>query len=887
MVILLLSFHTICNQGLLVESRGTLHYDGFIEEMVASERAFTGAFVPNPTGPGTKPQMLLLSNKRGIVNVLTNPDESLETKEILNIEYALCSNGERGFQSIVPHPNFLENNYIYVFYTSIDNSPDCLEDPEFGPRNRLSRFKMDSQTLRIKNETEEILLEGAPTPKFYHNGGAIKFGNDGKLYVTTGDGGGDGPRTSQDLTNLHGALLRLNDDGSVPNDNPFTYQGGYEGFPCGQTGGTLPNDAPTNAVCSEIFSYGFRNPFRIIMDPFETGKTRFYVNDVGGSVWEEISEAGSDFPGKNYGWPQYEGPCKFGQREDCPLFDETSNVLNRESYVKPLYYYEHEQDREGGAVTGGAFVPEGIWPSQFKYIFADFIFHSIYNLVEAPEQECSTCLPPIPFYKNETFYTSEKDEDQHANHARVVDMFFGPYKDTQALYVFKMGGSDNVWRIRYTGSDNIPPVANIQVLKKTVNVGDIVTFNGSTSFDPEELDLQYQWDFGDTTESKSKEQNPIHIYSSPGQYTVRLAVTDSAEHTQSTSVVMVVGTPPALNITTPGEGSEFFVGEVITLSGVAYDSSGNKLTDDQISWEVRKHHADHFHPFLDVKTGNGIQLSPAPEPEDYLAATNSYLEIIMYATDSNGLISKTSRNVYPSLIGVCIDSEPQGLEIFVDEYPIKTPLQITSWVNHELRLRTTTQDEFKFSSWSDGIAIDDREMRLINGTNPGVVASFCNDGNNTCQTEAKSRAASDIYLIPRCQTDFPTSGPTELATDSPSAALTNATDEQKYQESLDDEEEEDWPVDISVTTDAEENEDSTPQDEEPDTKDDTVGERPVDDIMAIGEGDEELWIIFDEDEDDDNLIKGSGTYRITNSQLQTSVLATVCSMVLAVCVDRV
>mmetsp|Transcript_29124 Transcript_29124/g.32691 ORF Transcript_29124/g.32691 Transcript_29124/m.32691 type:complete len:901 (-) Transcript_29124:137-2839(-) len=843
----------------MVTSRGILHKEGFIEELVASERSFTGAFIPNPTSPDTKPPMLLLSSKRGIVNVMVNPDESTATKKIMDIEYTLCTNGERGMQSIVPHPNFTENNYIYIFYTAI--APGCLEDAVFGPRNRLSRFKMDPQTFRIRNETEEVLMEGAPTHRFYHNGGAIKFGNDGKIYVTTGDAGGDGKGTSQDMTNLHGSLLRLNDDGTVPLDNPFTFQGGYNGIPCGQNDGILPSDAPPNAVCSEIFSYGFRNPFRIIMDPGETEKTRFYVNDVGGAVWEEISEAGTDFPRKNYGWPTYEGPCKFGQTEDCPLFNPNSNVQSRESYQLPLYYYEHEQEREGGAITGGAFVPEGIWPAEFKYIYADFIFHSIFNLVEAPEDECSTCLPPIPSYKNDTFYTSLKNEGQHANYARVVDIFFGPYKDTQALYIFKMGGTNNVWRIRYTGSDNIPPVANIEVLTSSVDVGDIVAFSGSDSYDADDLILQYEWDFGDN-ESFSREENPIHIYPASGQYTVRLAVTDSANHTQTTSVVMVVGTPPILNITSPVIGDGFFVGEILTLSGVAYNSSGGPLNDDQISWEVRKHHADHWHPFLDEKTGNNMQLFPAPEPEDYLAATNSYLEIIMYATDLNGLVSTSTRNVYPRLVEVCVDSEPQGLEVYVDEYPITTPLRITSWVNHELRLRTTTnQDLHTFSSWSDGIVTNDREIRLRDGTNPGVVASFCVGGNNTCISEARVRAASDTVVAPRCLTDSPTAGPTVTVSGSPTS-LSSASPSDRPSKApsravsggistvvetnlptMDPEE--DWPVDITIVADKNQEYDEL---DEPSIKEGPVHERPVDDLNKIDPDDQELWNLFEEEE---------------------------------------
>jgi Glucose / Sorbosone dehydrogenase/PKD domain len=571
-----------------VNGRGTLHKEGFIEEMVASEQAFTGAFIPNPQGDGLSP-MLLVGSKQGLVHILKDPDNSIETELVLDISANLCTNGERGLQAVTPHPNFTENRYIYIYYTSLRE--DCLEDPVYGPNNRLSRFTMDPTTLQIMPDTEEVLLEGPPTHKFFHNGGAVKFGNDGKLYVTTGDGGGDAARTSQDLTNLHGVIMRLNDDGSVPDDNPFTVQAGHNGVPCGQSIGQLPSDAPADAVCSEIFAYGLRNPFRLVMDPTVTDKTHFLINDVGGAVWEDISEGGTDFAGMNYGWPTYEGPCKFGSTTECPLYssDAASSIQDYNNQVKPLYFYEHRSEREGGCVAGGAFVPPGIWPSDIKFIYSDFIFQEIYNLVESPDQECTTCVPPVPAYVNDTFYTSIKEEGEHDNIARIVDMFFGPYNGSQALYIFKMGGSDNVWRIRYTGSTNVPPVATIGVDDRYVDVGAIVAFNGSQSVDPEGEGLVFEWDFGDG--DLSMEESPIHVYSNPGQYIVRLAVTDSAGHEQEDSIVMVVGTPPTLNITNPPEGAQFFVGEIFTLSGVAFDSTGTQLNDTQISWEVRKHHA--------------------------------------------------------------------------------------------------------------------------------------------------------------------------------------------------------------------------------------------------------------------------------------------------------
>jgi glucose/arabinose dehydrogenase len=212
---------------------------GFVDEGVTVAIAITGAFAPNPRQNG-KP-MLLLSSKEGIVRVLEDPDESDETMVVLDIEDRICHNGERGLQSIRPHPDFAENRFIYLFYASLREG--CLEDINDGPPNRLSRFTMDANTLQIDVDSEVVILQVTPTLKRVHNGGNIAFGVDRKLYVTTGDGGSRNPAVSQDLGHLHGKILRLNDDGTVPNDNPFA----YEGVACGKNGGYIKN-----GICSEV-----------------------------------------------------------------------------------------------------------------------------------------------------------------------------------------------------------------------------------------------------------------------------------------------------------------------------------------------------------------------------------------------------------------------------------------------------------------------------------------------------------------------------------------------------------------------------------------------------------------------------------------------------------
>ena len=136
------------------------------------------------------------------------------------------------------------------------------------------------------------------------------FGNDGKLWIAVGESGQ--PELSQLMGITHGKLIRLNDDGTTPDDNPYTEKNGYEAYHCGTDDleGMVPKDASEDAVCSEIWASGLRNPFRMSLDPNEKEKTRLIISDVGAKTWEEINYGGTDYPMANYGYEEYEGPCK-------------------------------------------------------------------------------------------------------------------------------------------------------------------------------------------------------------------------------------------------------------------------------------------------------------------------------------------------------------------------------------------------------------------------------------------------------------------------------------------------------------------------------------------------------------------------------------------------
>ncbi|HET9713303.1 MAG TPA: PQQ-dependent sugar dehydrogenase, partial [Pyrinomonadaceae bacterium] len=179
-------------------------------------------------------------------------------------------NGERGLLGIAFDPNFATNNFLYLYYT-------VPTDPR---HNRVSRFTANGDVVVPGSETIIMELENLTTAT-NHNGGAIHFGPDGKLYVAVGENAT--ASNAQTLTNRLGKMLRINADGSIPTDNPFFNQA---------TGNNR-----------SIWALGLRNPFTFAFQP---GTNRLFINDVGQNTWEEINDG---IAGSNYGWPTCEGFC--------------------------------------------------------------------------------------------------------------------------------------------------------------------------------------------------------------------------------------------------------------------------------------------------------------------------------------------------------------------------------------------------------------------------------------------------------------------------------------------------------------------------------------------------------------------------------------------------
>ena len=695
---------------------------GFVEEGVTKyPAAISGTMVPNPrrrnnnnnnnNNNNSNAHMLILAKKEGLISVWEDPDRSDVSTLLLNLTAAVCTNGPRGIQTIVAHPDFITNPYLYVYYTRY--TKDCPANAVTGPSNRLSRFTLNVATWTMSVASELVIFETPPSVNLLHDGGGMVIGSDRTLYLATGDGGMYD--SSQNLRNTWGKLLRFHLDGrdGVPVDNPY-YQNG--GVPCRKNRGVPSPNAPATAKCEEIYSYGFRNPFRIDLDTRtsdDNNEVRFSISDVGGRVWEEVSYGGTNYKDKNYGWPNTEGPCTRDTLDDCPVPTTTGN--NNNNMVDPYYYYLHNQST-GAAVTGAVHVPPQLsWPTEFQLLQVDFSEGIMYNLVPDAKQQCRTCQPPRPGYRKTIFHSYPK----------IVDLFFAAYQNTTALYfITRYGTESTVRRIYYTGSTNAIPTAVISGVKPLYRVGETISFGGNLSSDPDGDTLTYQWDFGDGR--RSTLMSPKLKFNTRGSYTVTLTVTDTMKQSSIDTITVAVGDKPVAKMDSPKGGTLFKVGDILRLQGSAFDMALNRSITDpsQFVWEVRQHHETHFHPFLDLESGNDFAISPAPIPEDFYAASNSYLQVIMTVYDSDGISSTVSRYIYPKKVQITFKSEPSGLEILLDGVTFVTPVTVITWQNQRFTMDANDQGKHKFSSWSTGTAREATYLVPSTISNTTITAYF-------------------------------------------------------------------------------------------------------------------------------------------------------------------
>lgn len=263
---------------------------GFKTEIIAQNLDVPWELIFVPDG------RIFFTERKGLIRIIENgklKDEPLAEINVLNI-------GEGGLLGLAPDPEFSDNHYVYAYYTYR------------GPLGQILNRVIRLTERNGKAGDQFVVIDNIPGGG-NHDGGRIKFGPDGKLYITTGDAGSSD--FAQDRSSLAGKILRINPDGSIPNDNPIEK--------------------------SPVFSYGHRNPQGLAFHPVTN---RLFATEHGPLAHDEINliEKGS-----NYGWPSVRG------------------ISNNSSYIDPIA----ESGNDTWAPSGATFYNGNIFPQWENDLF--------------------------------------------------------------------------------------------------------------------------------------------------------------------------------------------------------------------------------------------------------------------------------------------------------------------------------------------------------------------------------------------------------------------------------------------------------------------------------------------------------------------------------------
>jgi len=449
-------------------------------------------FYPITFKPVPNQDKIIIGQLNGVIYWLDNDETTVNKNLLLDIsnEVGLVSDG--GFLGLTIHPDFdaptNPKNYFYTYYATKNENGEDL--PGFGQYTGqgcaysenehqgnfliLERFEVDPTTMTVVANSRTTLLKN----RLYgttHYGGGLDFGDDGFLYLTTGDQA-SWQRSQDIINNLDGGLLRIDVDKDptkshppvrtkptdageadeisgleywIPNDNPFsdTTAGSNTnlyGAPILETAD--PNDVyAVGDFFEEYYTIGLRNPFRMTKDK-NTGD--FYIGDVGLNTHEEINVVQS---AANFGWPLFEGLIN---GPGC-----YSDLFNEMPHAEPLVAFSPEDANSitGGFVYRGTEIPE----LYGKYICADFgSGDEIYSVETSTGEynQISTFLP--------------KD---------IIS--FGEDNDGE-LYLLRLGNATNIYKL-IDDDENFDPVPHL--LSETGVFSDLSTLEVIDGFVPYEL----------------------------------------------------------------------------------------------------------------------------------------------------------------------------------------------------------------------------------------------------------------------------------------------------------------------------------------------------------------------------------------------------------------
>ncbi|WP_309112821.1 ThuA domain-containing protein [Saccharothrix sp.] len=535
---------------------------------------------------------------------------------------------EFGLLGIALDPNFATNNHLYLYY-----SPAGAESVD-----RVSRFTLQGDTI-VAGSEKVVLTITTQRQQCCHAGGALEFDNDGNLYITTGDNTNpfnsdgytpidetagrapwDAQRSSANSNNLNGKILRITPQA----DGTYTIPAGNM-FPPG-----------TDKTRPEIYAMGFRNPFRIGLDPLTN---KLQVADYGPDAGSSNPQRGPDGrvewnivdrPGF-YGWPYCVGDNTpyvdydfatgvSGAPFDCakPVNNSPNNTgitelpaaIGTKIWQGKTSTGNPEIGGSGAPMAGGTYRYDPQldsprkWPAYWdgKAIWGDWndgrLFSLQLNAEGTSVADISRMLPGMAFN-------------------RVHAMQFGP---DGALYVIEWGsgfGGNNadsgVYRIDYVRGDRAP-IAAAKADKTSGHAPLTVRFDSAGSRDPDGDPLTFAWDFDGDGTTDSTDTAPSHTYTVNGDYTARLTVTDGGGRSAVANVRIVVGnTPPVVTLTAPTDGGFIDFGDQVSYKVTVTDAEDGTIDCQQVIVQPALGHDEHSHGYEQYRGCEGLALMSGDE----------------------------------------------------------------------------------------------------------------------------------------------------------------------------------------------------------------------------------------------------------------------------------
>lgn len=600
---------------------------------------------PNPTPTNTDPAWSLMLDIRGEVK----------------------SDFDGGMLGFVLDPDFFTNGFFYVYYsTYVDGGSDT--EAAIG---RVKRFKANHPNhatllpeTDYESEFNTILIgesnsTGIPITKLSHMGGTLVFGTDNSLIVSTGDGA---YYSNDDNGSHQGTAFQECLDLGVMTaaENIGANRSQILDSHCGKllridpsTGDGLPSNpfylvaAPRSAQ-SRVWVRGLRNPFRIIHIPL-TGNHiddpgDFFVGDVGQGDKEEYNIAKEG--GQNFGWPHKEGMDLTQTR--LPEYEPVNPV-------KPIIDYRSEAGRairndtifeigsanvpginpmQGNSAVAGVYYDKDTYPAEYKNTyFAGDASGVIFNI------------------KLDANYNVEFVNRFAYNLSGPVSMAIHPL-DGNIYYLDYSSSGSSIRRIRYSPS-NRPPIAKIKADTIAGNSPMITAFSALDSYDLDNEELNYLWDFGDGSPTETT-LAPHHKFINAAQtsYKVKLTVTDpNGEKGYDSLYVSINNVPPVI-----GSSSIDTLNMInanapynLTLTASATDdhTAANQLT---YVWKLMLSHNDHEHLYTTYTGSNQNITLPALDCESGVATY--WYRIYLVVTDQQGLSVTYTKDIHLNCIGL-------------------------------------------------------------------------------------------------------------------------------------------------------------------------------------------------------------------------------------------